>query len=77
MNMGTMALATVGEEGTKIHTDTRAFASCILAFFFFFGYYYANWTSVSLDSHHLLLQNTNINLSLLESLSDISYLIDN
>lgn len=36
MNMGTMALATVGEEGTKIHTDTRAFASCILAFFFFF-----------------------------------------
>lgn len=30
MNMGTMALATVGEEGTKIHTDTRAFASCFL-----------------------------------------------
>lgn len=28
--MGTMALATVGEEGTRIHTDTRELCICIL-----------------------------------------------
>lgn len=72
MNMGTMGLATVGEGGTRIHTDTRAFASCIL-----FGYCYVNWTSVSLVLFDFFPHLYNRVLKLVISNYLYLYLIDN